>query len=69
MTATRKECSTCAFGYDGDLPDLPVDSDFAECRRYPPKVSVYSTLRFPQVKPDWFCGEWKDCDEWYGVSP
>ena len=55
-------CGDCKF----------FDDDAGECRRYPPTVMAYAaesfdggvgfTSQWPSVRPDDWCGEWKEED-------
>jgi len=49
-----KICNTCRFFVEG------------RCRRYPPQrilalapygIGVAASSKFPETKPEWFCGE------------
>ncbi len=58
-----KSCKNCRF-FCPYLYDLDVDhdndqleSDFGECRRYPPKVAPPEESGFPIVEDTCWCGE------------
>jgi hypothetical protein len=54
-----KECRTCIHRREGMLAVDPY-----ECRRYPPAVVTWDHTRnqtvWPKVKPNDWCGEWKE---------
>lgn len=52
-------CSNCHFSKV--QPDAR-NKDFFLCRRFPPSIlpdSEYDSSMFPEVLPDWWCGEWR----------
>jgi len=47
-------CDTCKFkGYF---------TDEIACIRYPPQVYGNGSTKFPNIKPNWICGEYKQSD-------
>lgn len=51
-----RRCISCIYLGDSNY------SNFV-CRRYPPAISEDEKVKYPNVYPDDWCGEYKEMDE------
>lgn len=57
-----KRCANCRYfnRYTYDIDDTEIDSDYGECRRFPPKKVASEENGFPIISEDCWCGEFDD---------
>lgn len=58
-------CKNCKYyvSDEYEVHDIPYESDFGMCTRYPPKRIDGQTSGFPFVEDKWSCGEFMKKDE------